>query len=132
MDLHFESTQNETALDVAILYGQAESALLVIEAMVEYCKYLNNQDGVEYNQKLLITRMLLSKLHRYQKKSILNERELRSNKNSAEVCQNGQAVTESMAQGIKMVEMMLEDMIDEHHANDEVAAAIDRSRFLNS
>jgi ankyrin repeat protein len=53
VDLHFETTKNQTALDVAILYGQSETALVVIESMVKYTTYLNEQEGVEYNQKNL-------------------------------------------------------------------------------
>ena len=132
VDLHFETTKNQTALDVAILYGQSETALVVIESMVKYTTYLNEQEGVEYNQKILITRMLLSKLQRFIKKSLLHETELRNNKNNAETCQNAQAVTESMNQGLKMVEIMLEDMIDARHADDDIAAAIDRQRYTNA
>ena len=75
--------------------------------------------------------MLLSKLQRFIKKSLLHETELRNNKNNAETCQNAQAVTESMNQGLKMVEIMLEDMIDARYADDDIAAAIDRQRYTN-
>ena len=102
VDLHFETTKNQTALDVAIVYGQSETALVVIEAMVLYTTYLSEQEGVEYNQKILITRMLLSKLLRYQKKSKKAATLFTQQKKTAEICQNAQAVSpsEQMQRGL--------------------------------
>jgi hypothetical protein len=61
-----------------------------------------------------------------------NFQDLLSKKETTEICQSAHATTEAMTEGFKIVEIMLEDMIDAHYADDEVAAAIDRARFARS
>ena len=131
VDLFFETNTKQTALTTSIDCEQADATLEVIEAMVEHTNFLNSQEGVEFNQAILITRSLLSKLQRYQKLSKQHFHDLHSRKESTERCQAAHATTEAMTEGLKMVEIMLEDMIDAHH-DDDVSAAIDRARFTRN
>ena len=116
VDLYFENNVKQTALGTAIIYGQSEAALSVIEAMVQHTRWLNGQDGVEFNQSILTSRMLLSKFQRYHKRAKVHAQELVGRREIAAICQNAQGVTETMSSGIKICELYMEECIDAHQA----------------
>lgn len=118
VDLYFETNTKQTALGIAILYGKSDTAMEVVDAMVQHTTYQINIDNMEFNQAVLSSRMLLSKFQRYLKQSKQHMQDLVARKESEMICQAAQSVTESFNEGVKLVSINIEDLTNEYNNKD--------------